>query len=674
MVEYFKGVNKLLTDAELASDGGAELRLAAVQVLSEMKNKEWGLSADQRCSRVIERVVGLLVRIAAHDLNDNVDECNASTDELSESRLQCVEYFCEFMRRLSARGVTLAANFYASHVLQTVFEHVPLMYEVETSLREAVSDIKKNDTKENDTKESDEENVFVDGDNLRVDSCVVEFWEEFTSDGVETVWEASHHTCGTHVVRSLVAALGGRGSHLRHHLQLGRRMDASKKTHVESETVTAPICVPPCFIEILDNFAMASVDYIKEDVVENEFSLAHDPHTSPFLQELLKSLHTWKSQRMSQIMDAIFGFAEAKTVTSVENDEGLCDDKNDFQLFKIADQLAVSSSGSRLLEVAIEVCSDSEFDILFTCWASQRINFLSTMKLGNFVIQKFFSSHCLTETHLQQAIETIDTSLLLTSEMGKAVLSRVCEAAARIGMHGDKIVTRILRSLGVSRDYYRLSWLCLLTLQTEGDLDINIAKYSDNSSSNHLTVSRYGCAMLTAALRYNIKEASALLKGYKNFTQLPQPLLVELANNPSASRVLESVYDSAVSAKSTLRLSRCFLGRYCDLALHPISSFFVTTAFRHAPAHLARSISMELISKHDELKMKNRKLFQLCNLQEFKRNATGWEVGHTNRVKTKKLFYGILSSDKGQDGLDVARQQKRRKIGKKTKTQNDTNS
>ncbi|EPT27662.1 hypothetical protein TGME49_266400 [Toxoplasma gondii ME49] len=681
-VEYLTHVKDVIDQRAFKSDEEWQTFVAATA--EEVGSKTPLVLTDQRCSKVVEKILGLLAGFLS-----------SSGASRREQQKQNIHAFLLLLRKLSGSAGQLAVHANGSHVLQTLFGALPCVLDAERRLRE----------------EGDEEAAQS-----------VEDLTLYSLHAIESEqggWiSLMTHSCGSHVFRAVVRAAAGIYS-LPSVDELGRRKPRKRRQETAETLPDTSLSgdgaggsngtrgtgaqrfpSPPSLQALLQRIAKS----VAAAVSANPYSLLFDVYASPALQLLL---HVTASapqfeKAKTRLLAAIFRLDSPEATRRSE-------------MMQLADALVDSPTGSRALEVAALMLAPEPFELFFSSWLLKRVNHLAQGRFGNFMLQKLLTSTLLQPAHVRQLVGAVDFSACVAART-PAVLWRLSEACRRVRTSQADFAKRLFAAFDLHNPKnLPFAWFSLLALARPEGLSPSLCFFAQQEKAGdegeqkphtlrHLSdmVTPTGVSIVLSLLRFPPAAIQPLVGGFKKFVKIlkrtsvsvrqwrgkdcpplwdERPALLSLATDAQGSRLLEGLVKAAASAshssgrgekesessrnvlfppQAVQQLLKAFCGNYAQAALHPTGGFVVTTFYDAATVDIKRRIVQELLEVEEELREKNYAAYVNCEIHTFKRNEEGWATRQEKKSKTRELFKDLLAEE-GDQAEDVVEAEKTEK-------------
>ncbi|KAL8270844.1 hypothetical protein Esti_005215 [Eimeria stiedai] len=664
--EYFAHIKKLIEDCPF--QGTVQFEAFITSTVQEILNRGLLVVSDQKCSRVVEKLIALLANFIAFQeggRKPTFDTGESSEEEKLQSRLRCLDSYVSLLRAIAPVAPNLATHPNGSHVLQTLLNSVPAVVEFEKK--------HKNTTGEG--------------------GCIFCFkQQQLLSEGGGWL-QLLHCAMGSHIFRSAVRAAAGIDCLVPADVA-GRRSRRKTRRDCE-ETLTSPQVsaaltavlgkagqdarlakVPKAFLHEL----AAITNAVAAAIAADPFSLPFDAFAAPSLQVLMLTLHARKQ-----------GGAPARQDIAVSNKIG-------FSAFACghADALVDSPTGSRILEVALPLLTAERFQLVFAHWMVKKLNDLAQGRFGNFVLQKVLQAPVFQGAHLKQFVQTLDFGGCLNAATS-AVLWRCAEACRRLQVSYKEFAKKMFEAVGVKGgSATRYAWWCLLTLCLPDDLPSELMAESGageegdkaaktlehtqeegEEGKEHDTWSLIrmqdvctpsGCSIIISLLTFPPATIQPLNAGFKKFIKDCRrckiavkkwkgkgvkpgiefhPLLELMTTNKLASRVLQQIVDPAtagIQQSAVQYMIRSLVPFIPSFAVDPVGGFVLTSIYSAASPEVKRQIAEALLQIEAELKTKNYAAYMKCEIYRYTKDKEEWQARQEKRNRTRNLFKDILAT------------------------------
>ncbi|KAF8822837.1 hypothetical protein IE077_002381, partial [Cardiosporidium cionae] len=651
ILHYFSGLKPLLNSATSPTSCEDDV-FAVTQILEELLHKEWTVAVDQQCSKILEKA---LSRLFSCVLALSADKGNLSTTDNNSIYNRSLNTFVDFFESILKKCSFLVTQPYASHVLQTSLSLFLRIYQTIEGTQCPLAQ--------------------------RIETLFPSFLQH-VADSSSGLVSVICNACGSHVIRSFLLVCGGYlvpfGD------ATGNRHSKTRKNFREEELPKTRTTVPQAFSRCILSITETLVEYLKED----SLGLSLDPYAAPVIELLLLILFTdGYADETHAMIQALLYMPESMQNITDDRTAAKEDTQPSSKQVILADTLAKSPIGSRVLEKVIECCTAEEFYQLFRHWMIIDLNTLAQASLGNYVLQKTLTCSQFSAVYLEQFIGTFDFKAC--REKGNpALLWRCAEACRRFQSCYKKFVRRLFLSFGMhDTSHCHLLWLAILTMVSMEECSVTLEPSIHESTSmdtpvletkeeNFLKrkIQPSGCSLLFCLLKFPPEFISPLLSGFRKFLAVssvakaatesdfppPRSLLRKLATDRQGSRLLQSMTEpgSPISAIAIQKLIKKFKGMYTDLALNPMGGFLVTSFYKAAKVELKRTIAQELSEIKDTLKSKNYAVYKCCEIYKFQQDETAWMAAQTPKNKTRELFRDILTHTPVATEDNIAKLQK----------------
>ncbi|PHJ24131.1 nucleolar protein 9 [Cystoisospora suis] len=478
--EYFAHIKQVIEQKPFKSDEEWEIFITATA--EEIASKASLVLTDQKCSKVVEKILGLLTTFVS---SRSSSQCGDSRDTERESR--CIDAFVVLLRKIAGCAGQLAVHMNGSHVLQTLLASLPAILSAEGRLKEA-----KARTKD----KNGEEKHGDDSTSQSVEDLALYCLHTMQSENGGWVSLMYHHS-GSHIFRAAIRACAGIYA-LPSVEELGRRKPRKGRFQTSealgfvgsaAPSSSCPSSVsrdgstgfggkgqegPPVQVMDIPSSFRSLLKNVTKDVVSSlvadRYTLLFDVYASPALQSLLFVLnHIGLEKEKQNILAAIFfGQQGANMMNTSAGDMH----SQRAEMVQLGDALIDSATGSRLLEVAIPLLGPAEFQVFFSSWVIKRIDHLAQGRFGNFVLQKLLAAPIVQAAHVRQAVGGLDFQGCLAVQT-PAVLWRLSEACRRVREGSHDFARKLFNALDLlqnPRDSVDYAWVSLLSLKRPNEL------------------------------------------------------------------------------------------------------------------------------------------------------------------------------------------------------------
>lgn len=474
--------------------------------------------------------------------------------------------------------------------------------------------------------------------------------------------------CASHMVRSLLLALGGYAP------------EADGKGKAAARAGLLPQKrhdVPKDVAEARRTTAAVFVKLMREDE-----SLCMSAHASPVVQLLLRILRDRGDRALVAEACAAVVLATGTSRPSVERCEAL----------------VASASGSRALEAVVEVCTSELFGELFASYFRPRLSRLvsgEASDFGPFLAQRVLDA-VRDEPQLLLALKEIDFALCLGPEAKNAqhlCVLKVLEAGLRLNCALKPCAASVFNGLGLheATEHHRV-WPSLLALERieassllrpareKGRKEKEEEQGSQGSQGSQIlrNLPAAGPQVMTALLRYPPEAVQALTAGLGPFlaasssstapagdsgSVAAKSLLLLLACERRTATVLEAALapSSALPPKLRLRLARAFRGQLAALGPHAVGGWVCAAVWRCSlgDIQMRKDFLAELLEAEEALRANNFAVWKVCGLNEAKTKSDEWAGKQKKAGKAKRLFDELIEGS-GAAAAEAAAEAKRR--------------
>jgi len=644
LVEYLKHVCARVEGDEFESQ--EERALAVSQVIAEVLERGLELAQNQRASRLLEK---LLLVIAGGGEEDKVQ--GHGVGAIRDLLLTMAQ---------RERAEALAADLYASHVMQKVLDAVPRL-------------IAKNGTDSPEGKgltravcklwdcllgESGWEDAYgKDGATEEGDDIEIPDAPEFSPSRCAGMM---CHAKASHVFRALINTAQT--------VRSGRQAEPTKSKATEP---TPPMRPSKAFTSRLLDTVTAVSRYVEEDEGGDPSGIVLDTGGSPAVQALLRAAASVGGKK--GMSGSSGGKGRKRTDRLIRlllpccTDEPPAAGKKESGGERAEEQMerfVRSPVGSRVVEAAIEVAGEEVAGQL-AGFFRPRIRPFSLDGRANFVVQRILQTPSICgEEFLREMISRLDFSQLI-SQRREGVVWRLLEACRRTQSSHREAFKALTAAVGVTTSaQFPFLWRALLSLspaevqraqeeEAEGKADGGERRGQADGRPKNIFIQPVGCSILEALLHFPAAAVQPLTSSLKGLTlERHKETLIRLAKHPQGCRVLEAAVapGSPLPAATIGRLIRRLEGRLADLAMHPTGSFAVAAAHEAAEVEQKKRMALELLKLGEELKERNYALWRRCKLSTYLDDMNDWEKQQAKGSKAARLFEDILGGSEKKAG------------------------
>lgn len=502
--------------------------------------------------------------------------------------------------------------------------------------------------------------------------------------------------CASHVIRSLLLALGGYAPEAR-----GKGKAAARAGCLPERRHA----VPPEVADCRRSVAGALIALLRQDP-----RLCLGAHASPVVQLLLRVLKDRGDRGLAaEAAAAVVGAEGVGGKPSAERCEALLR----------------SAPGSRALEAVLEVASAEAFGALFSEFFRRRLGELAAGRAGEFgpFLAQRVADGLREAPQLTLALKELDFATLLGAEAAPAqhaVVVRFLEACLRLRAGLKPAAAEVLRALNVlaSSEHHR-TWPALLSLDAAiagpasllrppaaarrgarreggGDAEASAAAGGSGAAGSESgargggeggppavgasedagdgaaapalapmlrQLPAAGPQLLGTLLRFPGETVGSLNSGLAKLLEDRQ-VLRALAMDPKTARALETALapSSALAPPLRLRLARGFRGLLTEIGPHPVGGWVCAAVWRASlgEAKLRKQLADELLSVEETLRAHNFAVWKVCGLASAKLKQEEWSQRQKKAGKAKQLFDKLIASGDTEAAKAVASAKARR--------------
>lgn len=464
------------------------------------------------------------------------------------------------------------------------------------------------------------------------------------------------NACASHVVRSLLLALGGFSPDPQ-----GKGKAAARAGLLPGRRHEVPLEVA----ELRRSVAGALVRLLREDP-----DLCLNAHASAAVQVLLRVLRDRGDRGL--VADAVAAVVGASTVAGKPSAER-CE-----ALFR-------SAPGSRVLEVAVETASTEAYGALFTHVFRPRFQVLAAGIDGDFgpFLAQRIADGLREGPQLTLAVADLNFEVLLSAgstPAQHAVVTKLLEASLRLNNAQKQLASEVFKALNLrSAAEHPRAWAALLLVDHsaegptallapaekgwrkgagKGSEEVGkksnvVDKAADGASAGGMgerplklkPLPTAGPQLVSTLLRFSSEAVEPLNSGLPQLLASRQALRA-LALEPRTARVLEAALSptSALLPSARLRLARAFRGLLGELGPHPVGGFVCGAVWKAAlgEADLRQELAKELLEVKDILRTQNWAVWKVCGLYQAEVKQEEFAQKQRKAGKTKELFKEVL--------------------------------
>lgn len=294
-------------------------------------------------------------------------------------------------------------------------------------------------------------------------------------------------------------------------------------------------------------------------------------------------------------------------------------------------------SGTRLLEVIVEVAPDSLYDKLVNGVFKGSMYTISLQHYGNFVVQALISSSrsCDQVGVMWDEIGPNIRELLDSQKAG--VVAALLAACQRLKTHAQECCEALASA--VSSESESPSCIIPHLLFLESYLHGRSCWEWHEDEKMHTL----GCLMLQTIFRFPKDLIRPFINSLKS---MDVNYILQIAQDAGGSRVLEAFISSDVSAKEKQEVISKLQGHFGELSMHPSSSFTVEKCFHASNMTLKEAIANELQTIQAELSKRKHGPHLLRNLEidEFAKRPNQWKAQQATKERVRRDFQAIFGS------------------------------
>ncbi|BCR85626.1 RNA-binding RNA processing protein NOP9 [Aspergillus chevalieri] len=598
--EYFSQANEILElnqfqDAE-------ERRLFVESVYREAKGKELKLACSQSCSRLVEKLI--------------------SSSDIRQVRRLFDKFNGHFLHLVQHR--------FASHCCETLFVHAA------PGVTQKTSKPKKN--KEADEMEEDEE----DEPQRTLAEMFMGVVEELEGNWGYLLTERF----ASHTIRVLLLVLAGEPVDVASNdsVVASRKKEKHGIPTAETQddsTIAQKRNVPESFEETLKKIMKDMVSVLDDTYLR---ALATHPVGNPILQVLvyLELSH--------------FGKSNAKEINSITRrlipDENLNEGSESASFIK---GLLYDPVGSRLLETIVRYMPGKLYKILYKNIIRERIGSLARNMTAGYVVLRALER--LGKDDLQQAMESIIPEMPGLIERSRLVVPKMLIERCLVRGVNTEPLARALENSYDKDPATRLKQMLKLesTAQENGEESEEQQQQqgpTQTSAAEKLHGSLLAQAMLTVP-----GPLSQLV--FSSLNSLSPELLLQIAKDPTASRVLQQALTQSTSTRQFRRpFTTRFYGHMEELALHSSGSHVIDTLWQgtkdlfFVKERLAQELSQHEMALRDSFV--GRAVWRNWSMDLYKRRRGEWAAKAKGRDQQSE-GNGTGQGERPKSKIELAR-------------------
>ncbi|KAG0588969.1 hypothetical protein KC19_2G281800 [Ceratodon purpureus] len=312
---------------------------------------------------------------------------------------------------------------------------------------------------------------------------------------------------------------------------------------------------------------------------------------------------------------------------------------------KIVDMIQDSSS-SHLMEVMLQVASDTLYLEMFQRFFRHRLLQLSVHPSANFVVQALIASarHPGQVTMMLEELENSFSEIF--GERRGTVVGALLAACLRFRIKQREICRALTRAINPDTPSPNRIVPRMLFLEGLSGTGRFPPEWKAPFGSR---MSVLGCAMLQTAFSYPEDCCQQFCASMA--AQEPNDVL-EAVRDPGGSRVIEAFLSSvAAPMKHKHRLIAKLKGHFAELALSPICSYTVEKCFQIGDIKLKEMIAAELALSQSELSKTRHGpyLLKRCDIASYAKGPEQWRMRESSKQGTREAYANIFQADAEED-------------------------
>ncbi|GMI91711.1 pumilio 23 [Hibiscus trionum] len=375
------------------------------------------------------------------------------------------------------------------------------------------------------------------------------------------------------------------------------------------------------FPNLLKFLVSGMVNCTREDMK----TLQVDQYGSLVLQTTLKLL-AGDDQELLQIIPVILGCNKQNLV------EGkLIDTTIAGEIVEAMKETAFS----HLMEVILEVASESLYNVMFTKLLKNSLFELSSDPCGNFVVQALIA-HARTKDQMEMIWEELGLKFADILGMGRSgIIASLIAACQRLQTHEYKCC----EALASKNEASKLIVPRILFLDS-------YFSYYDKSCWNWPAGAKMhvmGSLILQAIFKFQ----SEWIQPYiLSITSMEAEHVLEAAKDARGARVIEAFLASDASTKQKRRLVVKLRGHFGELAMQLSGSFTVERCFSAGSLSQKEAIASELLAVRTELSKTKQgpHLLRKLDIDRYSTKPDQWRSKQASKESTYNEFYAAFGS------------------------------
>ncbi|XP_008462236.2 pumilio homolog 23 [Cucumis melo] len=424
---------------------------------------------------------------------------------------------------------------------------------------------------------------------------------------------------GSHVLRSLL------------HLCKGVPPESSERLNVKAPRFNGDhgFHIQRGFPDLLKSLISGMLKGARKDVRIVQV----DQYGSLVIQTILKLL-VGQDEELRHIIPILLGCSEKDVL------EG-----NYVQISVVPDvvDLMKETAFSHLMEVILEVAPENLFNELVTKVFQNSLFELSSDPCGNFAVQALIS-HLKYKDQMELVWSEIGTKIRDLLEMGRSgVVASLIATSQRLQTHEQKCCEALVRAVCSTNE----SPKCIVPRILFIDRYFFCEDKAKWNFPSGVKMHVRGSLILQAVFRYRTE----LIQPYiTSITSMEDNHVLEVAKDPSGSRVIEAFLNSDAPAKLKRRLIMKLRGHFGELSMQLSSSFTVEKCYNFSNMSLREAIVSELVAVRCDLSKTKQgpHLLRTLDVEGFASQPDQWRSKQASRESVYKEFHDTFGSGKSK--------------------------
>ncbi|KAA0059354.1 pumilio-like protein 23 [Cucumis melo var. makuwa] len=424
---------------------------------------------------------------------------------------------------------------------------------------------------------------------------------------------------GSHVLRSLL------------HLCKGVPPESSERLNVKAPRFNGDhgFHIQRGFPDLLKSLISGMLKGARKDVRIVQV----DQYGSLVIQTILKLL-VGQDEELRHIIPILLGCSEKDVL------EG-----NHVQISVVPDvvDLMKETAFSHLMEVILEVAPENLFNELVTKVFQNSLFELSSDPCGNFAVQALIS-HLKYKDQMELVWSEIGTKIRDLLEMGRSgVVASLIATSQRLQTHEQKCCEALVRAVCSTNE----SPKCIVPRILFIDRYFFCEDKAKWNFPSGVKMHVRGSLILQAVFRYRTE----LIQPYiTSITSMEDNHVLEVAKDPSGSRVIEAFLNSDAPAKLKRRLIMKLRGHFGELSMQLSSSFTVEKCYNFSNMSLREAIVSELVAVRSDLSKTKQgpHLLRTLDVEGFASQPDQWRSKQASRESVYKEFHNTFGSGKAK--------------------------